>query len=132
MEYIKKRAGLIFVSSSTRKILLILENNKWTVPTFVKQNSIFKDSEIIFKDYNQGRVVPVELYISNDKGFEYGTYACIVPDEFIDKKAQTYAWASLNNLPKNLHLGLKNTLSNKDVIEKINSIIEISLDQQQP
>jgi len=128
MNIIKKRAGLLFIASSTNRLLLIFEDNKWTVPTFIKENSIFKDSQVIFKDYNQGTVVPIELYISNDKGFEYGTYACIVEEEFIDKKAQTYAWASLNNLPKNLHFGLKHTLSNNDVLEKINNI---SLDQQQ-
>lgn len=129
MDIVKKRAGLLFVAVSSKRILLIFENNKWTIPSFIKQHSIFKDSQEIFKDYNQGKVVPVELYISNDKGFEFGTYACLVPEEFIDKKAQTYAWASLNNLPSNLHIGLKNTLSNINVIEKINDII--NHDQQQ-
>lgn len=121
---IKKRAGLIFLASSTKRILLNLENKKWTVPTFIKEHSIFKDSQQIFKDYNQGKVVPIELYVSNDKGFEFGTYACVVNDEFIDRKAQTYAWASLDSLPSNLHAGLKSTFSNPDAYEKLVNLVQ--------
>lgn len=125
---IKTHAGLIFLSLSTERILLILENRKWTIPTFIKKNTIFKDVQWIFEEYNQGIVVPAELYTSVDGGFQFGTYVCAVPGEFLINSAQTYAWASLYHLPNNLHIGLKNTLSNIDVKKQFVDLITANND----
>ncbi len=123
---IKKRAGLLFLSQTSRRILLILENHKWTVPTFVRHDSLLSDAEDILSVYNNGRVLPIELYVSNDKGFEYGTYVCLVRDEFLVTNVNTIAWASIYDLPNSLHTGLKNTLSNPVIQTKIETILDLS------
>ena len=69
----QQRAGLLFLAKTTRRILLILENEKWTVPTFARQNILLDDAQVLLTQYSQGRILPIELYLSDDRGFEYGT-----------------------------------------------------------
>jgi hypothetical protein len=75
--------------------------------------------------YSQGRIVPIELYLSEDRGFEYGTYVCLVEDEFLTQAAPTICWSQLDNLPKQLHNGLKVTLNNSVIRTKIETIMEL-------
>ncbi len=121
----QKRAGLLFLAKSTGRILLILESFKWTVPTFVRSGSLLSDAEILLKNYSRGKVFPIELYLSQDNGFEYGTYVCLVDNEFLIENVQTFCWASLDFLPRNLHAGLKLTLNNTIIKTKILTILEI-------
>ncbi len=121
----QKRAGLLYLSKKTKRILLILENSKWTVPTFFRNDGLIKDAGELFGDYSDGKIIPIELYLSHDKGFEYGTYICLVEKEFIQKNSLTFSWADIDNLPNNLHSGLKATLNNQIIKTKINTIMEL-------
>lgn len=122
----QQRAGLLFLSLKTKKILLILENQCWTVPTFQRKNSLLDDASDLFDDYANGKVLPIELYTSEDRGFEYGTYVCLVEQEFILKKEISYAWCKIDSMPKNLHSGLKYTLNNQITKTKIKTIMELA------
>jgi hypothetical protein len=119
----QKRAGLIYLAKKTKRILLILENSKWTVPTFSRSKSLLEDSQGLRSVYSDGKIIPIELYLSSDNGFEYGTYICLIDNEFITTAVKTIAWCSLEDLPKQLHSGLKNTLTSQLVENKINTII---------
>ena len=119
----QQRAGLLFLSSSTSRILLILEDSKWTVPTFSRKESLLADAGKLLEIYNSGRILPIELYLSEDKGFEYGTYVCLVKDEFLSREPKTLAWCDLDHLPKQLHSGLKATLNNAVIRTKIETIL---------
>jgi len=121
----QKRAGLLYLCKSTQRILLILESEKWTVPTFIRQDSLLIDAKLILDSYSSGKIVPIELYLSHDNGFEYGTYVCLVVDEFLISQNITYSWARLDELPKNLHTGLKQTLNNNIIRTKIETILEL-------
>jgi hypothetical protein len=121
----QQRAGLLFLSKDTKRILLILENHKWTVPTFVRESNLLKDAEGLLGVYSQGRILPIELYLSEDRGFEYGTYVCLVDQEFLTLASSTIAWCHLDDLPKQLHTGLKNTLDNQIIRTKIETIMEL-------
>ncbi len=122
----QQRAGLLFLSKKTNRILLILEDQKWTVPTFPRKDSLLEDAKTLLEDYSAGRLLPIELYLSEDRGFEYGTYICLVDQEFLTTKAATIAWCGLKDLPKNLHNGLKATLNNSIIQSKISTILELS------
>lgn len=122
----QQRAGLLFLSIKTKKILLILEDQTWTVPTFHRRNSLLEDASNLFEEYASGKVLPIELYTSEDQGFEYGTYVCLVEREFIVDSEHSYAWCKLNNIPKNLHSGLKYTLNNQITKAKIETIMELT------
>jgi hypothetical protein len=121
----QKRAGLLFLSKQTQRILLILENQKWTVPTFSRQTTLLCDAEKLLDTYAVGRILPIELYLSEDRGFEYGTYVCLVEQEFLSTAAATICWAALDYLPKQLHTGLKTTLNNAVIRTKIETILEL-------
>ena len=121
----KQRAGLLFLAKPTGRILLILENQKWTVPTFPRQNSLLEDAEALLTNYARGRILPIELYLSEDRGFEYGTYVCLVDSEFLTISSETIAWSTLSHLPKSLHIGLSTTLNNAVIRTKIETILEL-------
>jgi len=121
----QQRAGLLFLSKTTKRILLILEDFKWTVPTFERKGILLDDAEKLLNDYCSGRIVPIELYLSEDRGFEYGTYVCLVKEEFLTCASSTISWANLDHLPKQLHSGLKTTLNNAVIRTKIDTILEL-------
>ncbi len=121
----QQRAGLLFLAKTTGRILLILQDERWTVPTFVRSASLLEDAEVLLDSYHTGRILPIELYLSEDRGFEYGTYVCLVDDEFLTLAEQTIAWCKLDYLPKQLHGGLKTTLNNQLIRTKIDTIMEL-------
>ena len=121
----QQRAGLLFLAKTTSRILLILEDSKWTVPTFVRKSTLLNDAEGLLNSYSKGRIVPIELYLSEDRGFEYGTYVCLVEQEFLTTADKTIAWSDLDHLPKQLHNGLKATLNNTLIRTKIETVLEL-------
>jgi len=121
----QQRAGLLFLAKNTGRLLLILDDQHWTVPTFARNSTLLEDSQDLMKQYSQGRIVPIELYLSEDRGFEYGTYICLVDREFLTQAANTICWAVLEQLPRNLHIGLKTTLNNQIIKTKISTILEL-------
>jgi len=58
----QKRVGLLYLSLLTRRIMLILENDKWTVPTFSKEKSVIEDSQDVQEKFSKGKILPIELY----------------------------------------------------------------------
>ena len=121
----QQRAGLLFLARTTGRLLLILEDQKWTVPTFPRNSTLLEDADQLLSNYSNGRILPIELYLSEDRGFEYGTYVCLVDKEFLTLASQTVCWASFDCLPKNLHNGLKTTLNNQLIRAKIDTIMEL-------
>jgi hypothetical protein len=126
----QQRAGLLFLSKSTSRILLILEDQKWTVPTFPRSSTLLDDADQLMSAYAVGRILPIELYLSEDRGFEYGTYVCLTDSEFLTTASQTMCWASFECLPKNLHGGLKTTLNNQLIRAKIDTILVLENDSK--
>jgi hypothetical protein len=119
----QKRAGILFLSKNTGRILLIQEESKWTVPTFIRNTTVLEDCQSVFDDFTEGKILPIELYVSQDKGFEYGTFVCLVNEEFTKTSAKTICWASMNDLPKNIHTGLKTTLNSDITKTKLDTIL---------
>ena len=74
------------------------------------------------------KTIPLETFISNDSKFLFHTYVCVVEKEFLpilNEEHDGYAWVSFGKWPKPLHLGLKNTLSNKINITKLETIFKM-------
>lgn len=74
------------------------------------------------------KIVPLELFTSNDRNFQYNTYILIVDKEFIpilNNEHCGYAWCNFNSWPKPLHQSLKLTLGSKVNKIKIETIYEI-------
>lgn len=126
----QQRAGLLFLSKKTSRIFLILQDERWTVPTFARKSTVLEDSQSLLDTYSSGKIIPIELYLSEDRGFEYSTYICLVDSEFFGVVDETICWANLDRLPKNLHSGLKTTLNNSLIRAKIETIMVLENDSK--
>ena len=74
------------------------------------------------------KIVPLELFTSNDQQFKYNTYVVIVEKEFIptlNEEHAGYAWCDLNSWPRPLHQGVKTSLTNKTIKTKIELLLEL-------
>ena len=74
------------------------------------------------------KTVPLETFISNDSKFQSHTYLCVVDKEFIpalNGEHSGYAWITFKSWPKPLHNGLKNTLSNKVNVTKLETVFKV-------
>ena len=74
------------------------------------------------------KAIPLETYISNDNGFIFHTYLCLVQNEFmpvLNEEHDGYAWVSYKKWPRPLHQGLKNTLGNRINQAKLDTVINL-------
>jgi 8-oxo-dGTP pyrophosphatase MutT (NUDIX family) len=134
-------SGGLFFAKDTRRFLFLLRNQGRTAGTWGivggKKEPIDSTpyaalqreiSEEVGKTPTIKKVVPLELFTSEDQHFHFNTYMLIVEKEFIPTLNQEhvgYAWCSLNQWPKPLHQGVKRSLSNKINRTKIELLLEI-------
>ena len=74
------------------------------------------------------KTIPLESFVSNDNAFHFHTYLGIVTHEFLPKlnnEHTGYAWVSFGKWPKSLHHGLRNTLQNKNIQKKLQTVVEV-------
>jgi hypothetical protein len=74
------------------------------------------------------KVVPLELFTSNDQNFHYNTYVLIVDKEFtpvLNEEHEGYAWVKYSSWPKPLHQGVKNSFVNKTIKTKIEVLLDL-------
>ena len=74
------------------------------------------------------KTIPLESFVSNDNAFHFHTYLGIVEKEFLpvlNNEHTGYAWVSLGKWPKSLHHGLRNTLQNKTIQNKLQTVIDV-------
>lgn len=74
------------------------------------------------------KVIPLELFTSNDQKFFFNTYVIAIQDEFLPRlngEHSSYAWCAFECWPKNLHAGLRNTLNNKSIKGKLQTILDL-------
>jgi len=74
------------------------------------------------------KIIPLELFVSNDEKFNFHTYLCFVKDEFIptlNSEHSGYAWVEFGKWPKPLHQGLRNTLNNAIIKTKILTAVDV-------
>lgn len=77
---------------------------------------------------NIKKTIPLETFVSNDQQFLFHTYLCVVEEEFIpvlNLEHDGYAWVSFSNWPKPLHHGLRNTLTNKTNLAKLDAVFKL-------
>ena len=74
------------------------------------------------------KIIPLELFTSNDQQFHYNTYVLLVDKEFmpdLNDEHHGYAWCDFDAWPKPLHQGLKSSLSNKTIKAKIEVLLNL-------
>lgn len=134
-------SGGLFLSAKTKRFLFLLRNHGKTAGTwgFVGGRKEPRDltpvealkretEEEVGKIGQIKKIVPLELFISEDQKFQYNTYVVIVENEFIptlNDEHSGYAWCTYDQWPKPLHSGVKNSLNSKTVKAKLELLLEL-------
>jgi 8-oxo-dGTP pyrophosphatase MutT (NUDIX family) len=134
-------SGGLFLARDTKRFLFLLRTQGKTAGTWglvggkkepgdhTPYDTLKREiAEEVGKIPTIKKIVPLELFISNDQQFHYHTYVLIVDKEFIptlNEEHAGYAWCDFNSWPKPLHQGVKTSLSNKSIKTKIEILLEL-------
>lgn len=134
-------SGALFLSKDTKRFLFLQRTQgktagTWSIVGGKKEPSDVTSIDTLNREITEEigilpkikKIIPLELFISNDNNFHYNTYILIVDKEFIpilNNEHSGYAWCGFNNWPKPLHQSLKQTLNSKINKIKISTIYEI-------
>lgn len=134
-----KAAGALFFSASSHRYLFLLRSADRYADTWgIVGGKVEKGESIIdclTRETKEElglqphilKTIPIDLFISPDTRFEYHTFVCVVPEEFIpmlNEEHKGYCWTSLDGLPKPLHPGLFNSMNMEELKAKFRSINE--------
>lgn len=134
-------SGGIFLSQKTKRFLFLLRAQGKTAGTWgivggkqePQDDTLYETlkremlEELGFNP-SINKIIPLELFESNDQKFQYNTYVLLVNDEFIpqlNNEHKGYAWCNYLNWPNPLHKGLKNSLYNKITRAKLELLLDI-------
>ena len=133
-------SGALFYSTSTKRFLLLQRTDTKTRGMWGLVGGRMRYTESAFEGLKREikeevgdtpkfkKVIPIELFTSNDQKFFFHTYLIAVESEFIPKlnvEHSGYCWTAFECWPRNLHLVLKNTLNNKAIKGKLQTILDL-------
>ncbi len=134
-------SGGLIMSSNTKRFLFLLRNNTKTAGSwgFVggkKEPNDESSLDILKREIKEElgqipdikKIVPLELFISQDQKFVYNTYVIIVNNEFIpilNSEHTGYAWCSYGHWPKPLHQRINKSVNNKIIKAKLEILLEL-------
>jgi 8-oxo-dGTP pyrophosphatase MutT (NUDIX family) len=134
-------SGGLFLARDTKRFLLLLRTQGKTAGTWglvggrkeptdatVVEALNREITEEVGKTPTIKKIVPLELFTSNDQNFQYNTYVLMVDREFIptlNAEHSSYAWCAFDSWPKPLHQGVKNSFSSRVIRAKIELLLEL-------
>lgn len=134
-------SGGLFLSRSTRRFLLLRRTQGRTAGTWglvggKKEPHDITPVDALHREIAEEvgaipsieKIIPLELFTSSDANFQYNTYVLIIDDEFIpvlNAEHSAYAWCDFGAWPKPLHQGVKNSLHNAVIRNKLKILLEL-------
>jgi 8-oxo-dGTP pyrophosphatase MutT (NUDIX family) len=134
-------SGGIFLAKDTKRFLLLSRTQGKTAGTwgFVggkKEPSDITPFDALKREIEEEvgktpaikKVIPLELFVSNDLNFQYNTYVLLVDKEFVpslNEEHAGYAWCNYDCWPKPLHQGVKNSFNNKIIRAKLELLLDL-------
>ena len=130
----------LFYSTSTKRFMFLQRTSEKTKGTWGLVGGTMKYTESAFDGLKREikeevgttpkfkKVIPLEMFTSNDEKFFFHTYLIAIETEFLPKlndEHSGYCWCAFECWPKNLHMGLKNTLNNKAIKGKLQTILDL-------
>jgi len=134
-------SGGLFLAKDTKRFLFLLRSQGKTAGTWglvggKKEPSDHTPYDTLKREVDEEvgktpsikKIIPLELFTSNDQQFQYNTYILVVEKEFmptLNNEHEGYAWCNFNSWPKPLHQGVKTSLNNKSIKTKIEILLEL-------
>ena len=133
-------SGALFYARSTKRFLFLERTKTKTAGQWGLVGGMAEGDETPWKALEREiseevgktppikKVIPLEMFTSNDSKFFFHTYLAIIEQEFIrqlNEEHSGYAWTNVNCWPKPLHVGLRNTLQNKAIKEKLQTVLDL-------
>ena len=134
-------SGGIFLAKDTRRFLFLLRTQGKTAGTWglvggkkeptdnTAYDALTREiEEEVGKTPTIKKIIPLELFVSNDQHFQYNTYVLLVDREFtptLNDEHSGYAWCDYENYPKPLHQGVKNSFTNKIIRAKLELLLDL-------
>lgn len=134
-------SGGLFLARDTKRFLFLLRTqgktaNTWGFVGGKKEPLDLTPYDTLNREVSEEigntplikKIIPLEQYASNDQSFKYNTYILIVDNEFtpvLNNEHSGYAWCSFENYPKPLHQGVKVTLNNRFIKDKLQLILDL-------
>ena len=134
-------SGGLFLAKDTKRFLFLLRNQGKTAGTWgivggKKEPKDLTAYQALEREIHEEigdskpikKVIPLELFTSEDQKFCFNTYVLIVDREFIptlNDEHVGYAWCDYKCWPKPLHQGVKRSLMNKINKAKIELLLDI-------
>jgi hypothetical protein len=134
-------SGGLFYARDTKRFLVLLRTQGKTAGTWglvggKKEQSDHTLIDALKREIAEeigalpaiNKIVPLELFVSNDQHFQYNTYLLVVDKEFIpvlNEEHSGYAWARYDQWPKPLHQGLRNSFNSKIIRAKLELLIDL-------
>ena len=134
-------SGGLFIARDTKRFLFLLRTQGKTANTWglvggkrepgdqTPYDTLMREiDEEVGKTPPIKKVIPLELFTSNDQMFQYNTYVLLVDREFIpslNMEHSGYAWCGLGAWPKPLHRGVRTSLANRIVKTKLEVLLDL-------
>lgn len=134
-------SGGLFLARDTKRFLLVCRTQEktlgeWGLVGGKKEPGDITAVDVLNREIKEeigetqpiSKLIPLEQYTSLDQNFQYNTYVLIVDHEFIptlNSEHSGYSWSSLGHFPKPLHQGLRYTLNNRSIRNKLELILSL-------
>lgn len=132
-------SGALFLSQSTRRFLVLQKASGKKEGIWGLVGGKIEDGESAWQSLCREvteeigflpeilKSIPLETFVSDDTYFNFQTYVCIVKEEFVPKLSDEHkgwSWCEIDSWPKPTHQGIKNTLNNRVIRAKIETVFE--------
>lgn len=133
-------SGALFYSKKTKRVLLLQKSSGKHEGTWGLVGGTTNEGENPWQGLQREvqeeigffptvlKTIPIETFVSNDTVFNFHTYLCVIENEFVPELSDEHrgwCWSTIDNSPKPLHQGLKNSFSSKIIRAKLQTVLDL-------
>lgn len=135
-----KGSGALFLSQKTKRFLLLQKSSGKKEGVWGLVGGKTEQGESLWEGLKREVIeeigffpdiiksIPLESFVSDDEHFNFQTYICIVKEEFVpilSSEHMGWAWCLIDQWPKPVHQGIRNTLGNRVTRAKVDTVFEL-------